>query len=353
MPEQEIASIRWRKRLRDWSRICDNGLKLDRTGNLSGTPAKLNSFAICSPECEMCVTPQSVVTCDNGLRQSLSPYMEDLPITPAFIPIPSQRWQVDILGDQVVSGTGNPCLPPGGVFTNLYGQSSTKRFILYPSGNTEFQSEWKPFGTSTVTLNFKGFDFGSDEPQYEKTVQCTYSTLIKCTLRVSTKLNRTCFFAAINQEIKTGFQFPIPLGPPIFLNNSADWYWRNLVVTQQLSLPVVRNSFLELFDVGSNALHSPIKLSPATSNNGVNWRVNSPFNDRIQNFSDFKSTYEPFEFFWINYGCGPTILHSSVTYNCVVDFRNQIADPANFIVTTVETTPGTSWGSAFKLTPIL
>ena len=56
MAEEEIASYSWRLPLDEWSPLCDNILKLNRSGGLSGTPMRLNSSAICSPPCEMCVT---------------------------------------------------------------------------------------------------------------------------------------------------------------------------------------------------------------------------------------------------------------------------------------------------------
>jgi hypothetical protein len=57
MAEQIIASHKWRRRTRDWSAVCDNNLKLDRTYSLLDNPSSLNQYGICAPDCEMCITP--------------------------------------------------------------------------------------------------------------------------------------------------------------------------------------------------------------------------------------------------------------------------------------------------------
>lgn len=57
MAEQIIASHKWRRRTRDWSAVCDNVLKLDRTYSLLDNPSVMNQYGICAPACEICVTP--------------------------------------------------------------------------------------------------------------------------------------------------------------------------------------------------------------------------------------------------------------------------------------------------------
>lgn len=86
MAEETIAEHRFRRRVRDWSAICDNVLKLDRTNSLADAPMRLNQFGICAPPCEMCITPpfaSDVALCD--IRAALSDYM-DLPDGDLLLP---------------------------------------------------------------------------------------------------------------------------------------------------------------------------------------------------------------------------------------------------------------------------
>lgn len=64
MAEEEIASYSWRLPLDEWSPLCDNILKLDRSSGLAGSPMKLNRLGICPPPCEMCVTAIDPGGCD-------------------------------------------------------------------------------------------------------------------------------------------------------------------------------------------------------------------------------------------------------------------------------------------------
>lgn len=57
MAEELIAQHKWRKRLSEWSPLCDNVMRLDRSESLVESAMKLNSLGICAPPCEMCVTP--------------------------------------------------------------------------------------------------------------------------------------------------------------------------------------------------------------------------------------------------------------------------------------------------------
>lgn len=57
MAEELIAEYRWRLPVEEWSVLCDNTLKLDRSTGFSDGPMRKNSVSICAPKCEMCVTP--------------------------------------------------------------------------------------------------------------------------------------------------------------------------------------------------------------------------------------------------------------------------------------------------------
>jgi hypothetical protein len=57
MPEVTIASHKWRLPTDEFSPLCDNTLKLNNSTGLVDNPSRLNSFGVCGPACEICVTP--------------------------------------------------------------------------------------------------------------------------------------------------------------------------------------------------------------------------------------------------------------------------------------------------------
>lgn len=57
MAEVTIASHKWRLPTDDFSPLCDNTLKLNNSAGLSDNPSRLNSFGVCGPNCEICITP--------------------------------------------------------------------------------------------------------------------------------------------------------------------------------------------------------------------------------------------------------------------------------------------------------
>lgn len=102
MPEVELAKIRWKAPLDDWSPLCDNRLELDRSTNLVDAPHKMNQFGvgIGAAKCEQCITSQSSYQCGD----TYFPKWKKLPIVRAiyngaFIPVISGDAYIDPVAD--------------------------------------------------------------------------------------------------------------------------------------------------------------------------------------------------------------------------------------------------------------
>lgn len=172
MPEVTIASHKWRKRTRDWSAVCDNTLKLDRSYGLVGNPSTLNEFGVCAPDCEICVTPVPLIGNFNlkcTLRTGPIREVMILPSLPQILTLPSQ-FELTIVGGAMTSavssspppnGSNNPTFSvcsdfaPGQSLKNILERTKTKTLILRGSEATGYASDWVDFGTATTGLNFK------------------------------------------------------------------------------------------------------------------------------------------------------------------------------------------------------
>jgi hypothetical protein len=304
----------------------------------------------------MCVTPNSVIMCDDGLRVPLTPYMVDLPDPPpVFLQIPAQRWRVDILPDSLtignpgsLSGSSLPWGEIGDPLDNLFHRSVNKTFLLSPVSRTHFRSAYKRFGTTSIILNFKGWsDAGILE--YEKTVVREYSHDIRFSLGIVNRSSGVnyCAFGLTYEILKTADAMTTPLGTIDGPNNSSrNFYWNWFTYTDISATAFVKRSIIENNFPGQ--LDNALGL-PAGTEARYSWRIDTPsMNSSIQNPLDFRSTWDPFEFFLIAIGKGPFLLHRSVTYDVLYNFSGNRS-----ATVTATTSPSKSFGSVFKLTPIL
>ena len=161
MPEVTIASHKWRKRTRDWSAVCDNTLKLNRTYGMVGDPSKLNSLGVCAPDCEICVTPiPGEITPKCSVRTDLGGFMV-VPKTPEVLTLPGQ-FQLSIVGGGMTSSVDGSSWPlcrgmrPGDALKNILERSVTQTMTLRVTSPQSYESDWVYFGESTATLNFVG-----------------------------------------------------------------------------------------------------------------------------------------------------------------------------------------------------
>lgn len=298
MPEVTIASHKWRKKTRDWSPVCDNSMKLNRTAGMVGNPSRLNGFNICQPACEICVTPypligEITIPC---ARLALQPFMV-LPAMPLDLKLPTS-FECELLTTTLTSAVNssnwlqNRCFQVGQSLTNIFAISETKNVILRGI-NGFYSSDWVDFGNLNVTTNYTCSEVGGQPRTW------TYGTNSKTQFSVSMSFVNTSGGCGLGISVQarqkpgTGTSFGSNSNPP--MGSGCDAVFRQ---------------FFSTF---------PVPFSPSGGFSIID-RINGTGLENIQNKSVFQSQnrFEPFRLVAGSIGCNAHLMKTSVTRNVSV-----------------------------------
>jgi hypothetical protein len=333
MAEVIIASHKWRKRTRDFSALCDNVLKLDRTYSLVNDPMKLNRYGICAPDCEMCITPESLVgevPCD--FRDTLARMMVLPPPPPAEIKIPSSL-NVQILGDSLISNVdastwfSTKCLRVGQSLPSVIARSQTQNFVLRNPGSlpkpSTLVSDWATFGEVQRRLNYRFVRSGVEIANRTAVFKCTYEIRFVASIGIPTA-TKCGFGVGMETRVKVGSTSNVYTGftYTIFPNLSDDVEYNFYGIW----LPRATNE-------------------PQTDLVGVDLalQVGQPY---IQNRQEYLWKWEPFTAFDLAMVCGPYKLMELVTYDVVC---TQAGTLGNVVTDSLVTTsPASPTSIAYK-----
>ena len=349
-----VAEVRWRRRLRDWSAICDNVMKLDRTTSLEEAAFRLNQYGICAPVCEMCVTPYPQIgdvnlTCD--LRYELQKYMVLPPPPPARLTLPAQ-FVAEIMPGQFTSGVDSStnqfgqgtCLRVGTPIENILERSKTKTFIMRGNELFGWNSDEAEFGETTVVLNFSArMKNGSGGTQImRRTTTRKRTMLIWYTLQVRNNWdpqNCTWFFThqirpKIGSDIvtDTGWVYEAQVGPADLPGEFPFGKWLNPM-----------SSYRDLWSI-----------LPFQTYRGqlARWAIHTvnPSVDRqtFQEINQYRNAWDPFAYHQGAAYCGLNDLMESVVWNVFQDYENWWGT-AGKTTRTIDTNVGEIWGYMSKL----